>query len=250
MPQKTENLDFNSQLPLSLSKLKRIPNHVGIIPDGNRRFALANSLLKHEGYESGVLPGFHLYEKMLSYGIKEATFYGFTKDNTKRPKIETAAYIKACVDAVNIVSNRDANILVIGNTNSSVFPEELLPYANNRVNFGKGLINLNFLINYDWNWDLSHSNKVYNENTKENNNNNENFKNSSNDFVNSIATANIPRMELIVRWGGMRRLSGFLPVQSVYSDFFVIDDFWPNYKEHHFDDAMNWYQKCDVTLGG
>lgn len=216
-------------------KFKRLPKHIGIIPDGNRRWALSNSLGKHDGYKNGVEPGFHLYEKMLSYGIKEATFYGFTKDNTKRPKVETAAYVKACVDAVNIIANRDANILVIGNTNSSVFPAKLLPYANKRVNFGKGLMNVNFLINYDWNWDLSHSSCA---NT------------SSNDFVKSIASADITRMELIVRWGGQRRLSGFLPVQSVYSDFFVIDDYWPSYKDHHLDDALSWYQNCDVTLGG
>ena len=55
---------------------------------------------------------------------------------------------------------------------------------------------------------------------------------------------------MIIRWGGMRRLSGFLPVQSVYADFYVVDDYWPNFKEQHFIDALNWYQQQDVTLGG
>lgn len=219
----------------NIGNFKRIPKHIGIIPDGNRRWALANSLNKEDGYSKGVLPGFHLYERMLEYGVQEATFYGFTKDNVTRPKIQTLAYVKACVEAVEMLSNRDANLLVIGNTNSSVFPKELLPYANKRVSFGKGLININFLVNYDWNWDLSSA--------LEN-------KDNSSKFIQNIASSDISRMDLIIRWGGRTRLSGFLPVQSVYSDFYVINDYWPDYKDSHLDDALSWYQKCDVTLGG
>ena len=62
---------------------KRLPNHIGIIPDGNRRWALSNNKEKHEGYKYGINPGFELYKICLDYGIKEMTFYGFTQDNTK-----------------------------------------------------------------------------------------------------------------------------------------------------------------------
>ena len=57
-------------------------------------------------------------------------------------------------------------------------------------------------------------------------------------------------MDLIIRWGGRRRLSGFLPVQSIYADFFVIEDYWPDYQPEHLEQALAWYQKQDVTLGG
>lgn len=215
---------------------KRIPEHIGIIPDGNRRWAVNNNLEKQDGYEHGIEPGFKLYKMLLDYGIKEATFYGFTMDNTKRPIIQTKAYMKACVDAVNTLANKDANLLVIGKTDSKFFPEELKKYANHRVNFGKGLININFLVNYDWNWDLTNENK---DTLFENNN-----------IINSIVSKDISRIDLIIRWGGKTRLSGFLPVQSVYSDLYVINDYWPSFKENHFIEALNWYQNCDVTLGG
>jgi undecaprenyl diphosphate synthase len=55
---------------------------------------------------------------------------------------------------------------------------------------------------------------------------------------------------MIVRWGGRRRLSGFLPVQSVYADMFVIDDLWPDFRPEHFTRAIEWYQEQDPTLGG
>lgn len=207
--------------------LKRIPNHIGIIPDGNRRWALEQGFDKQNGYSYGILPGFELYEMMLDYGIKEATFYGFTRDNNKRPIEQRIEFTNACVNAVNKLSGHDANLMVIGNTESNSFPAELLPYANKRVSFGRGLINLNFLVNYDWEWDL----KTAMQNGL-------------------IASSDISRIDLIIRWGGHRRLSGFLPVQSVYSDIYVIDDYWPDFKPQHFNQALSWYQNCDVTLGG
>lgn len=210
-----------------METFKRIPAHIGIIPDGNRRWAAKNGFQKKEGYSNGIKPGFALYEMMLQYGIKEATFYGFTKDNNKREKGQREAFTKACIDAVELLSGKDANLLVIGNTESTAFPKELLQYANKRVNFGRGLININFLVNYDWEWDLK---KLM--------------------VDKQLESHDIPRVDLIIRWGGCRRLSGFLPVQSVYSDFFIIDDYWPDFNKTHFDDALSWYQDCDVTLGG
>lgn len=216
------------------SKYKRLPRHIGIIPDGNRRWAESQNKAKHEGYQFGVDPGVQLYNSCLELGIKELTFYGFTQDNAKRPKVQTEAFQKACVEAVMAVANLDANILVVGNTQSSVFPKDLLPFSNKRVPYGKGLMNINFLVNYGWQWDLEHGLQ----------------EGVSKHLVDRLASSDISRMELIIRWGGRRRLSGFLPIQSVYSDFYIVDDYWPNYTSTHLDDALTWYQTQDVTLGG
>lgn len=210
-----------------METFKRLPAHVGIIPDGNRRWAVTNGLQKKDGYARGIQPGFALYEQLLELGIREATFYGFTKDNNRREKGQRDAFTKACVDAVRLLSGRDANLLVIGNTDSPAFPPELLEYANRRVHFGRGLINLNFLVNYDWEWDLNHLAEGK-----------------------TLRSAEISRVDLVVRWGGCRRLSGFLPAQSVYADFYIVDDFWPDFQPAHFLDALRWYQSCDVTRGG
>lgn len=215
-----------------MEKFKRIPKHIGIIPDGNRRWALEKNLQKHEGYEHGIEPGRRLYKQLLTYGVEEVTFYAFTKDNTTRPTAQTQAYTKACVDAVTELANRDANILVLGKTESKLFPEELKMYTQGRVKCGKGLINMNFLVNYDWEWDLAQASG------------------GKKNLTSSIASKDISRINLIIRWGGRMRLSGFLPVQSVYSDFYIVPEYWPDFKEDHFLNALRWYQDCDVTLGG
>ncbi|MGL4849707.1 MAG: undecaprenyl diphosphate synthase family protein [Clostridium sp.] len=202
----------------------RLPKHIGIIPDGNRRFANSIGLTKDLGYTYGILPGLTLFKQCQNLNIEELTFYGFTLDNTKRPSVQKDAFIDACIKSVHLISKEDAEILVLGNTSSKNFPKELLPFTKRKV-CGKGGIKVNFLINYGWEWDLS-----------------ENLK--------SIYSSDISRIDLIIRWGGRRRLSGFLPIQSVYSDFYIIDDFWPNFKETHLFEALDWYKTQDITLGG
>ncbi len=214
--------------------LMRLPNHIGIIPDGNRRWAGSNGLAKEQGYVMGLEPGLALFRLFKDLSIKELTFYGFTTDNTKRPTKQTKAFTEACIQAVEILSREDADLLVIGNTDSEMFPKELLPFTT-RKTFGKGGIKVNFLVNYGWEWDLSYL-KIANPNQNGN--------------TASLKSHEISRMDLIIRWGGMTRLSGFLPVQSVYSDIYVVKEYWPDFEPEHFYQALQWYQVQDDTLGG
>lgn len=128
----------------------RIPSHVGVIPDGNRRWA---------------------------------TNQGFTMENTKRTSIQTRAFQKACVQAAEMLLEQNANLLVLGNSKSNMFPKELLEYTKRRT-INEDDIKVNLLVNYGWQWDLKE---------------------------NDIKSKDISRMDLIIRWGGRRRLSGFLP---------------------------------------
>lgn len=212
----------------------RIPNHIGVIPDGNRRWALDMGMTKEKGYEKGLDPGLKLFKLCEEVGIKEITYYGFTVDNTKRPKFQRLAFTKACVDAVNLLAEENVDLLVLGNTESDMFPKELLPFAFKRRKIGKGGIKVNFLVNYGWQWDLDDF-STENKNSK---------------LLDNIKSKDISRIDLIVRWGGRRRLSGFLPLQSVYSDFYIVQEYWPQFEPSHFYGALDWYNTQDITLGG
>ncbi|MDN5294275.1 MAG: undecaprenyl diphosphate synthase [Eubacteriales bacterium] len=218
---------------------KKIPRHIGIIPDGNRRWAEKNGLPKEAGYRWGIAPGIKVYEMALELGVEELTFYGFTHDNTKRPQKQKQAFQEACVEAVRLLSERDADLLVVGNPFSPAFPRELLPYTGRRVRFGRGLIKVNFLVNYGWDWDLTQGLKRCPPG-----------KRGKKSLHQALASADISRIDLVIRWGGRSRLSGFLPVQTVYADFYVVEDLWPDFKPEHFFRALEWYQEQDVTLGG
>lgn len=202
---------------------QRIPKHIGIIPDGNRRWAKGNGFPKEDGYAYGLNPGLQLLRLAQKYGIPELTYYGFTTDNCKRLKEQVRAFSKACVKAAQIIAQENARLHVIGNTKSPCFPTELLPYTDADLSRTQnGQTTVHFLVNYGWEWDMK----------------------------NGWASRNIPRIDLVIRWGGMRRLSGFLPLQTVYADFYIVDELWPDFKEKHFSDALKWYRKQDITLGG
>lgn len=225
----------------------RIPRHIGIIPDGNRRWANQSELRKEEGYAHGLNPGLCLLKEAQRMGVQEITYYGFTVDNCKRPENQVKAFQKACVDAVHLIEEETVELYVIGNTNSRFFPKELLPYtelpqemytntvhSNNSgrmkgkdlsVKQENGITRVNFLVNYGWEWDVKEG-------------------------LNNLHSKSISRIDMIIRWGGMRRLSGFLPIQSVYADFYVVDAMWPDFTKEQFREALQWYQKQDVTLGG
>ena len=205
---------------------KAAPRHIGIIPDGNRRWASEHGLQKEDGYAYGLAPGLQLVRHAKKLGIEELTYYGFTVDNCKRPKVQFEAFRAACVEAVHLLTKEGADLLVLGDQTSKCFPEELIPYTT-RTTVNGGGIKLNFLVNYGWQWDLSHIRQD-----------------------GRAHSADVSRIDLIIRWGGMRRLSGFLPIQSVYADFYVIDRYWPDYRNSDLRDALAWYARQDVTLGG
>ena len=202
--------------------MARLPNHVGIIPDGNRRWANGRGLKKEDGYAFGLSAGIDLLRAARKRGIRELTYYGFTVDNCKRPKEQVSAFSRACVKAAEMILAEGACLTAVGNTKSPCFPSELLPYARRRMPLRQNEMRVNLLVNYGWDWDVK----------------------------NGFASRDLPRIDLVVRWGGMSRLSGFLPIQTVYSDICVLEELWPDFEESQFDRALEWYRRQDVTLGG
>lgn len=200
----------------------KVPRHVGFIPDGNRRWAQNHSLPREAGYAHGVNPGLVLYEKCMERGIQEISIYCFTQDNTKRPSAQKKAFTEASVAFALDVAERGAALLVVGDETSRQFPTVLRPFRKRQ---GAGM-KVNLLVNYGWEWDLA------------------GLKNGG------LRSDDVSRLDLIVRWGGGRRLSGFLPVQSVYADFYVCDEYWPDFEPLHFEHALAWFRKQDQTLGG
>ena len=199
---------------------RRLPRHIGFIPDGNRRWAVHHGLAKEQGYARGIAPGLALFEACKALGVEEISIYGFTQDNTRRPAVQAEQFRSACVAFAKEISRRGAALLVLGDERSTQFPVEL---AGFRTRQGEG-INVNFLVNYGWDLD----------GLKEG----------------GLRSADVSRLDLIVRWGGGRRLSGFLPVQSVYADIFVLDALWPDFQPQHLDAALAWLGRQDRTLGG
>jgi undecaprenyl diphosphate synthase len=201
---------------------RRLPRHIGFIPDGNRRWATGRGLAREAGYAHGIDPGLQLFETCRDLGIEEVSVYGFTQDNTHRPSAQTRQFRQACASFAVEIARRGSSLLVLGDDTSTQFPASLKPFVTRQ---GTG-IKVNFLVNYGWEWDLDGLRQG------------------------RMRSHQISQIDLIVRWGGGRRLSGFLPAQSVYADFFVIDEYWPDFEPAHLDQALAWFAQQDRTLGG
>ena len=201
---------------------RKVPRHIGFIPDGNRRWAAERGLPKEEGYHHGIAPGLALCDQCRGAGSDEVSIYSFTKDNTKRPSAQTEAFRRATVDFAVGLAEQDVAVLVVGDPDSRLFPVGLTDLRERR---GTGM-KVNLLVNYGWDWDLAGLR------------------------TGTLRSNEVSRMDLIVRWGGGRRLSGFLPVQSVYADFYVRDELWPDFAPDHLDAALAWFGEQDQPLGG
>jgi undecaprenyl diphosphate synthase len=177
-----------------------------------------------------------MLDECLDLGVEEVSVYGFTMDNNKRPGDQRAAFSAACVGFAEQAMERDVALRVIGDAASAMFPAPLKPYARERL--GGGRLKVNMLVNYGWNWDLQTAVRTARATD------------GKRPFQELIASRDVSRIDLVGRWGGMRRLSGFLPVQTIYADFYVIPQYWPDYCAEQFYEALRWYARQDITLGG
>lgn len=101
----------------------RLPRHIGFIPDGNRRWAEQRGLARGEGYAAGIEPGLLLLEECARLSIAELSIYGFTQENTRRPREQTQAFRAACVEFARRAAERGVALRILGDATSPVFPQ-------------------------------------------------------------------------------------------------------------------------------
>ncbi|HZK30161.1 MAG TPA: undecaprenyl diphosphate synthase family protein [Methanoregula sp.] len=211
---------------------------MGIIPDGNRRWAVARGLPKSAGYEYGIEPAKRFFKIVWDLGIKEVSTYIFTKENTHRPREQVEAFKKAFITSLDWVEGQDVSLLIVGDTSSTMFPKGIEHFTepdNDRSERRR----LNLLVSYNWKWDVGEVIRTPAQTTSR-----------GDELLSLVGSRHVSNIDLIVRWGGRNRLSGFLPLQSAYADLCVVDAMWPDFEVEQFYDALRWYQDQDITRGG
>lgn len=223
----------------------KIPNHIGIIMDGNGRWAKKRNLPRTLGHREGA----KTLRKILTYasqrGVKYLTVYAFSTENWKRAKEEVDAlmflfktYIKS--ERKNLMKN-NVRFLVSGRTEGvSDSLLEAIRDLEKTTKENTGIV-LNIAFNYGGRAEIIDAvNKIINQGKKE----------ITEDTFKEYLYNNIPDPELIIRTSGEFRISNFLLWQVAYSEFYITDLFWPEFDEKTFDDAINSYNKRDRRFGG
>ncbi|MFA9398410.1 MAG: isoprenyl transferase [Clostridiaceae bacterium] len=229
-----------------------IPKHIGIIMDGNGRWAKKRNLPRSMGHKAGVETIREIVKECNSLGISYLTLYAFSTENWKRPKDEVNALMNLLVEYLKkeFEELNSNNVVINSIGNISMLPlicQNELTNAYNITKTNTGLT-LNLALNYGGREEITNALKeITNDIIK----NNISCEDINEDLIAShLYTKNMPDPELIIRPSGEKRLSNFLIWQSAYSEFWYSDIFWPDFDKKYLHKAILDYQKRDRRFGG
>ena len=222
--------------------MKKLPNHVAIIMDGNSRWAQKKDLIKEKGHKAGVKKARLAVEFFLENGIKELTLFAFSTENWGRQKKEVKALMKLFLEAINeqtpdLIKNK-VKLNFIGEISrfDKVLINQIKKSQENTSKYDAKM-NLNIAISYGGRWDLEQAlKKIIDDILKET----IKIRNLNEDLIsNYLSTSRIKDPDMIIRSGGQKRISNFFLWQAAYSEIYFSDKLWPDFNEKDFENALD-----------
>lgn len=232
--------------------MKKLPNHVAIIMDGNSRWAQKKDLSKEKGHKAGVKKARLAVEFFLENGIKDLTLFAFSTENWGRQKKEVKALMKLFLEALNeqtpdLIKNK-VKLNFIGEISrfDKVLIKQIKKSQENTSTYDSKM-NLNIAISYGGRWDLEQAlKKIIDDILKETikiKNLNENL------ISNYLSTSQIKDPDMIIRSGGEKRISNFFLWQAAYSEIYFSDKLWPDFNEKDLKEALNEFSSRKRKFG-
>ena len=232
--------------------IKRIPDHVAIIMDGNGRWASKKGLARSFGHNQGVSTLKEIIKVSKNLGCKVLTVYAFSTENWSRPNKEVDFLInlfeKVLIKEINEIHQESIKIKFIGDL--SPFPETLKSVLNSSEALTRNNKNfiLNVCINYGGRQELV---KVAQEIAKKSFSREIKPCEVNEELIKSeLLTQGVQDPELLIRTSGEKRISNFLLWQLAYSEIYISEVLWPDFDESEFFKAIFDYQSRDRRFGG
>ena len=239
-------------MPLKSNKeLSNLPVHVGVIMDGNGRWAKKRGMPRTFGHKEGAKTFRKITKHAKAIGIKYITFYAFSTENWKRPKQEVDTIMNLFDEYLDEVRNHvkeNVRVLFIGDKSrlSEKLQSKMIALENDSKDMTAMTLILAF--NYGGRDEIVHSVKKISQLAIEGFIKPEQIDEA---LINSnLYTAGIPDADLIIRPSGEMRTSNFLIWQSAYSELYFSDILWPDFTTKDFDKALETYSKRSRRFGG
>ena len=232
-----------------------LPRHIGIIMDGNGRWAKQRGFGRSEGHKKGAEVFRTISEYARDLGIEYLTFYAFSTENWKRPADEVAAIMNLFRDYLSEAQEREEEnkqkgmrIRYIGDR--SALPEDIVRLIDEleRNSADKNVITINLAVNYGGRDEILHAVKAIAKKVETGEIKANDIK--LEDIDGNLFTAGQPDPDLIIRPSGEYRLSNFLIWQAAYSEFWFSDILWPDFTPDDLDKAILDYAKRNRRFGG
>ena len=209
-----------------------LPEHIGIIMDGNGRWAKKRSLPRSVGHREGAKTFRKITRYCSDIGIKYLTVYAFSTENWKRPEDEVSALMKLFKSYLN-EALEDLQNLMIENEESSKDRDGMV---------------LNIAMNYGSRDEIVRAVKNISTDVKSGKIDVENIDEAL--FSNYLYTAGQPDPDLIIRPSGEYRISNFMLWQAAYTEFVIMNKLWPDFEKSDLDEAINIYSQRNRRFGG
>ena len=222
--------------------MKKFPNHVAIIMDGNTRWAENKNLDKNDGHKEGVKKARLAVEFFLENKIKNLTLFAFSTENWGRQKKEVKALLKLFLEAINdqtpdLIKNK-VKLNFIGDI--SRFDKVLInKIKSSQIKTSKydSKMSLNIAISYGGRWDIEQALKSI---VKDISKRKIKIKNINESLITDyLSTSLIPDPDLIIRSAGEQRISNFFLWQAAYSEIYFLKKLWPDFNEGDFEKALD-----------
>ncbi len=216
---------------------KEIPQHIAIIMDGNRRWAKNRGLPLPFGHQKGYETFQKIADACLVRGIKYLTVYAFSTENWKRPKREIKILLRLLEQALKKefkkLQKKKIRLRILGSIERfpKTFQKLIKETTESTSNNTRGVLNV--ALNYGGRAELINAfKKIIKKNPR---------KITEEDIEENLYTAGEPDPDLIIRTGGVTRLSNFLLWQASYSELYFTNTLWPDFTEHELDLALKEY---------
>ena len=230
----------------------RLPRHVAIIMDGNGRWAAQRSLPRVAGHKAGVEAVRASVDTGARLGLQALTLYAFSTENWKRPRYEVEALMRMLRRYLRIeldeIDRQNIKFQTIGRTGALADNvRQEITRATERTAKNKGMV-LTVALNYGGRAEIVDATRAAVRRLIDEGNSPDEI--TEERIANELYTRNLPELDMLVRTSGELRISNFLLWQSAYSEIYVTDTLWPDFRRQHMLEAVVDYQRRDRRFGG
>ena len=230
--------------------LKRLPDHIAIIMDGNGRWAKKTGQPRLFGHKNGVKAVHRVTEACAEMGIKYLSLYAFSTENWNRPIAEVTGLMSLLVETLKVelktLTKNNIKLSTIGDLSKlPAKTQEVLKQAilDTKMNNGLHLI---LALNYSSRWEII---SAINAMLTDFDTQHKKGPIDEMQFVQYLNTANIPDPELLIRTSGEHRISNFLLWQLAYCELYFTETLWPDFSKENLYEAIIDYQSRERRFG-
>ncbi len=228
-----------------------IPTHVAVIMDGNGRWAKQRGGLRVFGHQSAITAVRETVEEAARLGVKYLTLYAFSTENWNRPALEVMALMQLLVHTIRqetpTLLKNSIRLQAIGDTASlPAGCQRELAEAKELTRNGTSMT-LVLALSYSGRWDLAQAARRLAADVAAGRVQPADVDEAT--VASYLSTEGIPDPELLIRTSGEQRISNFMLWQLAYTELYITDLLWPDFRREHLQDAIRAYQSRERRFG-